>query len=283
MPNTEIVCSVERSVATITLHGPAKLNAVSAETIDRFAEALEYVDRDDGVRVVVVTGSGKAFCAGTDISEGFQLPTGGDPVTGEGVPSDVGAKVALRLFRMNKPVIGAINGAAVGFGASVILPMDIRICAIGARFGYVFTRRGIVAESCSSWFLPRVVGISVAQDWMITGRMVDSAEALRRGLVSDVVEPDRLMERANEIAHDIARHTAPVSVALTRRLLWQMLGASHPQIAHDFESRGIAATLALPDVGEAMAAFRDKRAPEFSGSVARNDLPGAWWPEKTSR
>jgi len=268
----------EGQVAVLTLDGPQKLNAVTAESIDDFFDALEAVDRDENVRAVVITGAGRAFCAGTDLTAGFSLPSGGDPATGEGVPADVGAKVVLRLFRMNKPVIGAVNGPAIGFGASVALPMDIRIASNGASFGYVFVRRGIVAESCSSWFLPRIVGIATATEWMMTGRMIAADEALRRGLVQETTAPEDLMPRAMQIANEIATNCAPVSVALTRRLLWRMLGADHPGVAHRYESRGLVATLGLPDLDEAMAAYREKRSPRFSSPVGPNNLPSVWWP-----
>lgn len=276
--DTEIKCEVDGHVATITLDGPAKLNAMTQNGIDDLLEALDEVDRNDAVRAVVVTGAGRAFCAGTDLTNGFALPTGGDPVTGEGVPADLGAKVVLRIFRMNKPVIGAINGPAVGFGASVTLPMDVRICSTQARFGYVFVRRAIVAESCSSWFLPRIVGIANAVEWMMTGRMIGADEALAKGLVHEVVSPEELMARALRKAKEIAADGAPVSVAMTRRLLWRMLGASHPIVAHRYESRALVAALALPDVAEAMASFKEKRRPGFNASISAHDLASEWWP-----
>lgn len=275
---TQITTCVEDRIATITLDGPDRLNAMTAAAMDAFVAALNAVDRDDEVRVVIVTGAGRGFCAGTDLSGGFDLPSGGDPVTGVGIPADVGAKVTLRLYRMNKPVIGAIKGAAVGFGASVTLAMDVRIASADARFGFVFTRRGIVAESCSSWFLPRIVGLATAAEWMISGRMIGSDEALRKGLVHEVVEGGDVLARAREIAADIIANTAPVSVALTRRLLWQMLGAETPEIAHEFESRALVAALSLDDAGEAVAAFKAKRPARFSGSVSGNDLGASWWP-----
>ncbi|MGB3830464.1 MAG: enoyl-CoA hydratase-related protein [Mesorhizobium sp.] len=278
MERTRIRYAVEGYVAVVTLDGPQKLNAVTQESIDDLFDVLETLDREDAVRAVVVTGAGRAFCAGTDLTSGFSLPAGGSPVTGEGVPADVGARVVLRIFRMNKPVIGAINGPAIGFGASLVLPMDIRICSSAGSFGYVFVRRGIVAESCSSWFLPRVVGIATATEWMMSGRIVGADEALRRGLVHETAAPEALVPRAMQIAADIAANGAPVSVAMTRRLLWRMLGASHPIEAHRYESRALVATLALPDVDEALAAFREKRPPRFGASVSENDLPSAWWP-----
>lgn len=279
MTATTVSLRIEDGVATILLDGADRLNAMTNAAMVEFVAALDAADADDAVRVVLVTGAGRAFCAGTDLSTGFNLPTGGDPVTGEGVPADVGAKVVLRIFRMNKPVIGAINGAAVGFGGSVLLPMDIRVASSDARFGFVFTRRGIVAESCSSWFLPRIVGVPTATDWMMTGRMVGADEALRRGMVHEVVDPAKLMQRAHEIARDIIANTAPVSVATTRRLLWTMLGAPHPAVAHAYESRGLVAAMELPDLHEAVDAFKGKRLPHFTGLVSDNDLASKWWPE----
>jgi enoyl-CoA hydratase/carnithine racemase len=275
--DTKIKCEVDGRVATITLDGPAKLNAITQNGIDDLFEALDEIDRDDAVRAVVVTGAGRAFCAGTDLTDGFALPTGGDPVTGEGVPADVGAKVVLRLFRMNKPVIGAINGPAVGFGASVTLPMDVRICSTQASFGYVFVRRAIVAESCSSWFLPRIVGIANAVEWMMSGRMIGADEAFAKGLVHEIVSTEDLMARALRKANEIAADGAPVSIAMTRRLLWRMLGASHPVVAHRYESRALVAALALPDVAEAMAAYKEKRQPSFNAAISAHDLASEWW------
>jgi enoyl-CoA hydratase/carnithine racemase len=270
--------SVDARVATIAFNRPDTLNAARADTHLQLVAALDAADRDEAVRAVIVTGRGRAFCAGTDLSGGFSLPKGGDPATGEGIPADLGGRVTLRLFEMRKPVIGAINGPAVGFGATVLLPMDYRIASQTARFGFVFARRGIVAESCSSWFLPRLVGIAKAQDWMLTGRVFDAAEALAGGLVSEVLAPDALLPRATAIARDIAENTAPASVALNRQLLWRMLGAAHPLEAHRLESRAIAATLGMPDATEGAQAFLEKRLPRFTGRVSDTDFTGMWWP-----
>ncbi|WP_342640643.1 enoyl-CoA hydratase-related protein [Rhodoligotrophos ferricapiens] len=264
-------------IVTIWLNRPEKLNAARKETHDELLAALSRADEDDDVRVVVVSGRGRAFCAGTDLSGGFSLPSGGDPATGEGVPADLGGRVTLRLFDMRKPVIGAINGVAVGFGATFLLPMDVRFASSEARFGFVFSRRGIVAESCSSWFLPRLVGIPTALDWMITGRLILAEEALKAGLVQKVLPPDHLLAEAMTLAQDIVKQTAPVSVAVNRQLLWKMMGADHPRIAHALESRALSATLAHPDSAEGARSFAEKRPAEFRGRISEAAFIDGWW------
>jgi len=264
-------------IVTIWLNRPDKLNAARKETHDELLAALSRADEDDDVRVVVVSGRGRAFCAGTDLSGGFSLPSGGDPATGEGVPADLGGRVTLRLFDMRKPVIGAINGVAVGFGATFLLPMDVRLASSEARFGFVFSRRGIVAESCSSWFLPRLVGIPTALDWMITGRLISAEEALKAGLVQKVLPPDHLLAEAMTLAQDIVKQTAPVSVAVNRQLLWKMMGADHPRIAHALESRALSATLAHPDSAEGARSFAEKRPAEFRGRISEAAFMDGWW------
>lgn len=278
-PFDDIGYAVEDGIATITLDRPDKLNAARVETHAELVAALGAADEDDGVRVVIVTGAGRAFCAGTDLSGGFDLPTGGDPATGAGVPADVGGTVTLRLFAMNKPVIGAVNGVAAGFGATVLLAMDHRIAVDGARFVFPFVRRGIMAESCSSWFLPRLVGLATALDWMLSGRMIEAEEALEKGLVDALVEPAGLLPRARAVAGEIARNTAPASVAVTRRLLWRMAGAQGPEIAHDYESRALTALLAHPDSKEGVRSFLEKRPPAFTGTAGDAAFMKAWWPE----
>jgi enoyl-CoA hydratase/carnithine racemase len=281
MPYEDLDYSVDAKIATIALNRPDKLNAARAATYDEIVAALDAADADEAVRAIIVTGRGRAFCAGTDLSGGgFSLPRGGDPATGEGIPADLGGRVALRLFEMRKPIIGAVNGPAVGFGATFLLPMDYRIASSSARFGFVFARRGIAAESCSSWFLPRIVGITTALDWMLTGRIIDAGEALQKGLVSEVTEPEELLTRATAIAREIADNTAPASVALNRQLLWRMLGADHPFDAHRLESRAIAATVGTPDAAEGAKAFLEKRPPRFTGKVSDTRYTEAWWPQK---
>ena len=272
-----ITTRADGPVLTLTLNRPAQRNAATTRMHDEIVVALDAADADDSIRAVVVTGAGQVFCAGTDLSEGFGPPVG-DPATGEGVVRDVGGRVTLRLFTLRKPVIGAINGAAVGFGASFLLPMDFRIAAEGARFGYVFSRRGIVTESCSSWFLPRIVGMTRALDWAISGRMVAAEEALSAGLLTAVVPAEELLPRAQALALDIARNTSPASVALIRQLLWRMEGEPHPMAAHQLESRCLSALVRLPDAPEGVAAFREKRAPRFATRPSTDlAFTEKWW------
>ena len=281
MPYEDLDYSVDAGIATIALNRPDKLNAARAATYDELMAALDDADADEALRAIIVTGRGRAFCAGTDLSGGgFSLPRGGDPATGDGIPADLGGRVTLRLYDMRKPIIGAVNGPAVGFGATFLLPMDYRLASSTARFGFVFSRRGIAAESCSSWFLPRIVGIATALDWMLTGRIIDADEALRKGLVSDLAAPEELLPKATAIAREIADKTAPASVALNRQLLWRMLGAGHPFEAHRLESRAIAATVGSPDAAEGAQAFLEKRPPNFTGKVSDTRYTEAWWPRK---
>lgn len=272
------------NLAILTLCRPQKLNAVSEHSINEIAAALDELDRDDGVRAIVVTGEGRAFCAGADISGGFEVPKTGDPATGEGIDRDPGGRVALRLFRMQKPVIGAVNGAAVGFGASTLLPMDYRIATDGAKFAFPFTRRAITAESCSSWFLPRLVGIATALDWMMSGRTFLADEAHGAGLVQEIVSADRLMQRAGEIAERFTAETSPASVAMVRKLLWGMLCADHPMAAHRFESRGLVACYRGADYEEGFRSFLEKRPPRFASQPQRDvNFVDTWLPEPPFR
>lgn len=273
----------EGAIAVLTFNRPHKLNAFTESGIIQAVDAFDELDRDDTVRAVIVTGEGRAFCAGADISDGFEVPKTGDPETGEGIQSDPGGKVALRLFRMQKPVIAAINGAAVGFGATVLLPMDYRIASSSAKFAYPFTRRAIVAESCSSWFLPRLVGIGTALSWMISGRTFSVEEAHAAGLIQEVVEPETLLDRARTVARMFTDETSPTSVAMVRRLLWTMLGANDPMTAHVLESRALVAAYRGADYEEGYRSFLEKRAPQFV-SRPENDLAftRTWWPELAS-
>ncbi|MET8430455.1 enoyl-CoA hydratase-related protein [Nocardia sp. NPDC004860] len=255
-------------IAVLRLHRPDRLNAFNLTMRDQLLSAFDTCDGDDDVRAVVLTGSGRAFCAGADLSAGADtFATAADLGSGH-VPADVGGEVALRIYRSLKPVVAAINGPAVGVGVTSTLPADIRIAADTARFGFVFTRRGLVPEACSSWFLPRIVGISTALEWTLSGRMVEIDEALDRRLVHEVVPADRLVPRAVEIARSLIEGTAPVSVALTRQLLWRMLGDAGPEDAHRAESLGIAIRGKSADVREGIAAFVDKRPPEFRETVS---------------
>jgi enoyl-CoA hydratase/carnithine racemase len=270
-------------IATITLHRPDKLNAFTHVMRDELVDAFSKADDDDAVRAVIVTGAGRAFCAGADLSAGAATF---DYAKKEGLDADThrdgGGRVSLRIFEMKKPVIGAINGAAVGIGATMQLPMDLRIASSEARFGFVFTRRGIVPEACSSWFLPRLVGIGQALEWTLSGRVFGAEEALAGGLVSKVVAPDALLPAARAFAREIVENTAPVSVALTRQMMWRMLGADHPMEAHKVDSRGIFHMGRSPDVAEGVASFMEKRKPRFGMRVSR-DMPPfyPWWEERT--
>jgi enoyl-CoA hydratase/carnithine racemase len=271
MEYSQILYDVTDSVATITLHRPERMNAFTDVMMREIIDAFDQVDADDDVRAVVVTGSGdRAFCAGADLGGGGETfaKGGSDIQTSVGVPRDGGGMVSLRIFDCKKPVIGAINGAAVGVGVTMTLPMDVRLASDTARFGFVFARRGIVPEACSSWFLPRLVGISTAAEWCYTGRVFPTAEALERGLVRSVHSADDLLPAAYELAREIADNTAPVSVALTRQMLWRMLGADHPMEAHRVDSRGIQSRGASADAREGVESFLEKRAPVYPVKVS---------------
>ncbi|MCE9621546.1 MAG: crotonase/enoyl-CoA hydratase family protein [Actinomycetia bacterium] len=274
MDYTQILYEVADGIATITLNRPEKLNANTNRMNHELVDAFDVVDADDDVRVVIVTGAGRGFCAGADLSGGSQtFSAGGSDVIGpEGVPRDGGGMVSLRIFECKKPVIGAINGAAVGVGVTMTLPMDIRLASETAKFGFVFARRGIVPEACSSWFLPRLVGISQAAEWCYSGRVFPATEALAGGLIRSIHPADELLPAARAIAAEIVENTAPVSVALTRQLLWRMLGASHPMEAHRADSRGILLQGASADAREGITSFLEKRPPVFPGKVS-TDLP----------
>lgn len=266
----EILYSVDGPIATITLNRPDKMNAFTNRMLKEIIAAFDATDADDAVRAVIVTGAGRAFCAGADLSGGGETfaKGGSDVAAKSGVVRDGGGLVALRIFESKKPVIGAINGAAVGVGVTMTLPMDIRVASDGAKFGFVFAKRGIVPEAASSWFLPRLVGISQAAEWCYTGRIVGADEALRGRLVRSVHPADELMEVARSIALEIAEGTAPVSVALTRQMLWRMLGADHPMEAHRVDSRAINSRGASADASEGVMSFLEKRPAQFPVKVS---------------
>lgn len=288
---------VEHGIATVTLNRPDVFNAMNSAMMNELIAAFDAADADDAVRVVVVTGAGKGFCGGADLSKGADIfdksKNGADPRGQVQNPDgsfnysieaarDGGGKLALRIFASLKPVIGAINGAGVGIGASMLLPMDIRIASDKGRLGFVYARRGIVFECCSSWFLPRLVGIAKAMEWSLSGRVLSAEEMKAGGLVSEVVTSDRLLPRAYEIAREIADNTAPVSVALMRQMAWRSLGMSHPMEAHRIESRGIVTLGRSPDAKEGVKSFVEKRLPNFEGKVSK-DMPRyfPWWEEPT--
>lgn len=298
MSYTEIKYEVADKVATLTLNRPDKLNAFTGVMMAEMIDAFGKADADDNVRAVVVTGAGRGFCAGADLSAGaktFDYAARSDRPEKAGVPvnadgsidwshegvRDGGGRVTLRIFECLKPVIGAINGPAVGIGVTMQLPMDVRIASENARFGFVFARRGIVPEACSSWFLPRLVGISQAMEWCATGRVFDAQEALRGGLVSKVVKHDDLLSTAYALAREIADNTAPVSVALTRQMMWRMLGADHPMEGHKIDSRAIYARGRQGDAKEGVVSFLEKRPAAFPDKVSK-DMPPffPWWSER---
>jgi enoyl-CoA hydratase/carnithine racemase len=287
---------VADQILTITLNRPDKLNAFNAAMQRELIDAFDHADRDDNVRAIIVTGAGRAFCAGADLTSGadtFDRDAKRGPIrrlaNGEVDYSDPnardgGGQVTLRIFKCLKPVIGAINGAAVGIGVTMQLAMDIRIASESARFGFVFSQRGIVPEAASSWFLPRLVGISQALEWCYTGRVFPAQEALAGRLVSKVVAPDQLIPTARALAREIADKTAPVSIALIRQMMWRMLGADDPMEAHKVDSRGIYARGRSDDVKEGVVSFLEKRPAKFTNTVSK-DMPSyfPWWDEREYR
>ena len=287
---SEIGYLVADRIATITLSRPDRLNAFTQVMRDELIDAFDQADSDDNVRAVVVTGRGRAFCAGADLAAGGDTfnadrrrRSGATAETIDGVPRDGGGTVSLRIAASLKPVIAAINGPAVGVGITMTLPMDIRLAADTAKFGFVFSRRGLVMEAASSWFLPRVVGISQAMEWVATGRVFDAAEALRGGLVARTYAADELLPAAYALATEIADNTSAVAVATSRQLMWRMLGADSPWEAHRLDSRGIYLLGRAPDVTEGVTSFLEKRRPRFTMRVS-TDLPdlGPRWPEPSS-
>jgi enoyl-CoA hydratase/carnithine racemase len=268
MDFTEIRYEVADAIATITLDRPDRLNAFTATMARELIGAFDAADADDDVRVVIVTGEGRGFCAGADLGGGGETFDWRDREKEGEVPRDGGGQVSLRIFQSTKPVIAAINGPAVGVGITMTLPMDIRLVAEGAKIGFVFARRGIVPEACSSWFLPRIVGISRAMEWCATGRVFTAQEALEAGLVRSVLPGDELLPAAHALAREIAGNAAPVSVALARRLLWTMLGASHPMDAHRADSRAMFSRGQSKDAVEGVTSFLEKRSAEFPDRVS---------------
>lgn len=273
---SQIGYQVTDNVVTVTLCRPQRLNAFTTTMAYELITAFDAADSDDSVRAIVLTGTGRAFCAGADLGLGANTFNANDPTrianrgtldTIDGVPRDPGGAVTLRIAALRKPVIVAINGPAVGIGATVTLPADVRIAADSARFGFVFARRGLVPEAASGWFLPRVVGISQAMEWVATGRVFDADEAHRGGLVSRVVSEAELMPTARRLAAEIATNTSAVAVGLSRQLLWSMLGAQTPWEAHRIDSRALYELGQGPDVAEGVMSFLEKRPPEFTGRV----------------
>lgn len=272
--------STEGNVRIIRLNRPEKMNAFTPTMADELIRALDIADADDTVRAVIFTGNGRAFCAGMDLAPDgnvFGLDENIDANSPEMVRNrDTGGTVVLRMFRMKKPLIGAINGASVGVGTTMQLPMDVRIASPYAKFGFVFSQRGISLESCASWFLPRLVGMAKALEWSFKGNVFDADEALAGGLISEIVEADNLMERALEIAAEFATSTSAMSVAINRQLLWRMMGASHPVDAHKIDSRTMLHT-STRDGKEGVQSFLEKRAPIFTDKVSDGAPKGFDW------
>ena len=264
----EIRYEVADGVLLITLDRPDRLNAFTGTMGRELIAAFDQADADDDVRAVIVTGAGRGFCAGADLGGGGQTFDSSEFRDDGEVPRDLGGEVSLRIYASTKPVIAAINGPAVGVGITMTLPMDVRLVAEDARIGFVFTRRGIVPEACSSWFLPRIVGISQAMEWAATGRVFSAEEALAGRLVRSVHPGDELLGAARELAAEIAEHTSPVSVALTRRLMWTMLGAPHPMAAHRADSRGMFFRGQSGDAREGVTSFLEKRPANFPDRVS---------------
>jgi enoyl-CoA hydratase/carnithine racemase len=295
MAYEQIKYEVEDQILTITLNRPDKLNAYTYTMQSELIDAFERGNHDDNIRAIIVTGAGRAFCAGSDLSEGGKtfdhvartdhktapLRTNGEVEWSDDAVRDGGGRLTLRIFKSLKPVIAAVNGPAVGIGVTMQLAMDIRIAADNARFGFVFSRRGIVPEACSSWFLPRIVGIAQALEWTYSGRVFQACEALAGRLVSRVVPPEGLLPTARELAREIADNAAPVSVALTRQMMWRMLGADDPMEAHKIDSRGMYSRGASTDVREGVTAFLEKRPAVFTNKVSK-DMPAyfPWWQER---
>lgn len=274
--------ALDDGVATITLNRPERMNAFNTTMMNELIAAFDHTDADDEVRAVIVTGAGRAYCAGADLSAGpstFDYDARGgedrEARRRDGVHRDGGGLVSLRIYESLKPVISAVNGAAVGVGVTMQLPMDIRLASTEARFGFVFARRGMNPEAASSWFLPRLVGVQTALEWCYTGRVFPAQEALERGLVRSLHAPDELLPAARALAREIVDNTAPVSLALTRQLIWRMAGADHPMQAHRADSRGIQSRGASEDAREGVGSFLEKRPARFPNKVSR-DLPDIW-------
>lgn len=281
----QIILDIEDGVATLTLNRPEKMNAFTGTMMVEMQDAFDRTDADDSVKAVIVTGAGdRAFCAGADLTpeDGKHVFSSGEAVEDLSDPRvrDGGGLLTLRLYQSKKPIIGAINGAAVGVGVTMQLPMDIRLASTKARFGLVFARRGIVPEAASSWFLPRIVGLPQALEWCMTGRVFDAEEALRGGLVRSLHEPEDLLPAAKALAREIADNTSSVSVAMTRAMLWHNPQYDHPMKAHRVDSRAIYTLSRGADAKEGVASFLEKRAPRYPARVS-SDMPAfyPWWDE----
>ncbi|HEX4436172.1 MAG TPA: crotonase/enoyl-CoA hydratase family protein [Solirubrobacteraceae bacterium] len=282
MDYEQITTETSEGVLTITLNRPERLNAWTGRMGEELRAAFDAADDDDEVRAIIVTGAGRAFCAGADLESGGDTFDYSKRDTAGVAGRDGGGEFTLRIFDCKKPVIAAINGPAVGVGATMTLAMDVRMAADDAKMGFVFSRRGIIPEACSSWFLPRAVGISRAMEWVSTGRVFGAQEGLEAGLLRSLHPKDELLGAARELALEIAQNTAPVSVALARQLMWRMLGAEHPMIAHRADSRGMVARGQSADVVEGVTSFLEKRPAHFTDKVSDglpDVMPGWRTPE----
>lgn len=274
-----IIYDVDDSILTLTLNRPEKLNAFNVTMMNEMIDALDKADADDNVKAIIVTGAGRAFCAGADLARGGE--TFDHDAQGGGMKRDGGGLLTLRIFECMKPIISACNGPAVGVGVTMQCAMDIRLASDNAKYGFVFAKRGIVPEACSSWFLPRIVGVSTALEWAYSGRIFEAGEALERRLVRSVHKPDDLLPAARDLAHEFAEQTSSVSNAMIRQMMWKMLGADHPMEAHKIDSRGVYFTGRSNDAKEGVQSFLEKRPAEFPGKVS-TDMPEffPWWDER---
>ena len=265
-------------ILTLTLNRPDKLNAYTQQMQTELIAALDAADADDEIRAIIVTGAGRGYCAGADLSAGGNTFNNDAPGREGGLRRDGGGILTLRLFECLKPIISACNGPAVGVGATMQCAMDVRLASEEARYGFVFSKRAVVPEACSSWFLPRIVGIQQALEWTFSGRVFNAEEAARGGLVRSIHKANDLMPAAIDLAHEFAESTSPVSVALIRQMMWKMLGADHPMEAHKIDSRGIYYRGKSADAIEGVESFLEKRAPTFPGKVS-TDMPEyfPWW------
>jgi enoyl-CoA hydratase/carnithine racemase len=280
---------VKDKILTITLNRPDRLNAFTGQMMNDLISAFDSASNDDEVRVVIVTGEGRGFCAGADLGAGEATFNRDENPRAKKTDDednlewlrDGGGRTTLAIYDCSKPIIAAINGPAVGVGITMTLPMDIRLASEEAKFGFVFARRGLVPEAASSWFLPRIVGISKSLEWTFSGKVFDAEEALKGGLIRSVHSKDSLLDEAKKIANEIIENTSPVSVSMTRQMLWKMLGADHPMEAHKVDSRAIYELGKGEDTKEGVNSFLEKRPPEFPSKVSK-DMPDfyPWWDEK---
>ncbi len=284
---TTFTLDVRDGIAVVTLSRPDQMNTFTPVMMQEVLELFDQTDARDDVKAVIMTGSGRAFCAGADLAKGgdtfnYNRRDASEQIVVNGIRRDGGGRVSLRIFQSLKPVIAAVNGAAVGVGATMQLPMDFRLASTGARYGFVFARRGIVPEACSSWFLPRLVGMPTALDWVYSGRVFNADEALASGLVQSLHAPEDLLPAAIELAHKVTRDSAPVSIALARQMLWRGFGANHPMEGHIMESRALASRGAATDTAEGVTAFKEKRDAVFPNHVS-TDYPDLFDPEPEFR